>query len=282
MLTRKVVFHIQMLKKAIISLVVLAIVLLYFIWQTNDLTVSRYTYQNKKINGMPGGYKICQISDLHNKVFGKNQSRLLRHITKEQPDLIVITGDIIDDYHTDVPNALKLTNRLTTIAPVYYVTGNHEHHAKPEAYTELLEGLERGGVTVLLDEAQKIQLEGGSFYIIGLDDDSRLDKTLPRLVSELDENAFKILLVHRPELFEAYASTGVDLIFAGHAHGGQIRLPFIGGLYAPGQGFFPKYTCGLYTLGDSTMVVSRGLGNSIPGRVNNRPDLVFVTLEPGL
>jgi predicted MPP superfamily phosphohydrolase len=268
-----------MLKKTLIILAVLAIVALYFVWQSNDLTVSRYTYQNKKITGALDGYKICQISDLHNKLFGKNQRRLLRHISREQPDLIVITGDIIDDYNTNVAKALELTDRLASIAPVYYVTGNHELGAKPEAFDALLEGLERGGVTVLRDAVREISIGGESLYLIGLDDPSRLDGTLARLVSDLGGGELQILLVHRPENFELYAAAGVDLVFAGHAHGGQVRLPFVGGLYAPGQGFFPEYTCGMYTYGQATMVVSRGLGNSLPGRVNNRPDLVVVTLE---
>ena len=270
-----------MLKKTLIILAVLAVVTLYFIWQSNDLTISNYTYQNKKISGSLSGYKICQISDLHNKLFGKNQSRLIKLITREQPDLIVITGDIIDDSHTDVAKALELTDRLTAIAPVFYVTGNHEYQVDSEAFESLLEGLERGGITVLRNKTCEITLDSDSFYIIGLDDNSRLDGTLPQLISSLDAYKLKILIVHRPEYFELYAEAGVDLIFAGHAHGGQIRLPFIGGLYAPGQGFFPEYTCGLYSFGSSAMVVSRGLGNSVPGRVNNRPDLVFVTMEAG-
>lgn len=267
-----------MLKKTLIILAVLALITLYFIWQSNDLTVSRYTYQNKKITEALDGYKICQISDLHNKLFGKDQRRLLSLIEREQPDLIVITGDIIDDFHTDIANALALTDRLTSIAPVYYVTGNHELNTGVETFNALLEGLESGGVTVLRDAVREISNGGESFYLLGLDDSSRRDGTPARLVSELSDDKLQVLLVHRPENFELYAAAGVDLVFAGHAHGGQVRLPFIGGLYAPGQGFFPKYTCGMYTLGASTMVVSRGLGNSLPGRINNRPDLVVVTL----
>jgi predicted MPP superfamily phosphohydrolase len=253
-----------MLKKTLIILAVLALITLYFIWQSNDLTVSRYTYQNKKISGALDGVKICQISDLHNKLFGKDQRRLLALIEREQPDLVVITGDIIDDFHTNIAKALALTDRLTSIAPVYYVTGNHELNAGVETFDALLEGLERGGVTVLRDGVRELLIGGESFYLVGLDDASRLNGTPARLVSELSDDKLQILLVHRPENFELYAEAGVDLVFAGHAHGGQVRLPFIGGLYAPGQGFFPEYTCGPYTLCASTMIVSRGLGNSLP------------------
>ena len=273
------VFLIHKLKITLIIFAVLAVIALYFIWQNNDLTVSRYAYQNKNFGSSLDGYKICQISDLHNKLFGKNQSRLLNLIRRENPDLIVITGDIIDDSRTDVAAALVLTDGLTDIAPVYYVTGNHELSAALPAHNALMQGLSRSGVEILDNEVRVVAYGNDSFYLIGLDDDSRQDGTLAGLVSGLDENKPEILLVHRPETFESYAETGVDLVFAGHAHGGQIRLPIVGGLYAPGQGFFPKYSCGIYTYGSSTMIVSRGLGNSMPGRINNRPDLVVVTLD---
>ena len=163
---------------------------------------------------------------------------------------------------------------------MYYVTGNHEARA-PEAAQALLDGLTRAGVTVLRSEAVDLQEGGESIRLIGVDDPSfggeaNLDATLEALSSD----DFTILLAHRPEKIDEYAKWGIDLVLSGHAHGGQIRIPGIGGVYAPGQGFFPKYTSGEYAVGGTTMIVSRGLGNSVlPLRVNDRPEVVIVTLN---
>ena len=201
----------------------------------------------------------------------------------------MITGDLIDAGHTDIEIAFDFVKKAVQIAPVYFVTGNHE--ANFSHYDQFKTGLEASGVTVLEDEAIQLVHNNEMITLIGLSDPDFTIKgdmfnEVPAMVNTKlnslidDENSYTILLSHRPELFETYVCCGVDLVLCGHAHGGQFRLPFIGGLVAPNQGLFPKYDSGLYADGKTNMVVSRGLGNSIiPFRFNNRPDVVLVELN---
>ena len=200
--------------------------------------------------------------------------------------MIAITGDFVDSNRTDVEIAIQLASQLTEIAPCYYVTGNHEAWID-EQYYELEKGLIGENVVVLHDDV--IQLTKGSetIQIAGLDDpdfterdtyiqDSMVQTKISNL-SLLDE--YCILLSHRPELFEEYVSEEVDLVLSGHAHGGQFRVPFVGGIIAPDQGLFPEFDAGKYSKNHTTMIVSRGIGNSIiPVRINNRPEIVIVEL----
>lgn len=257
---------------------------LFCVWQNNDIVVTSIDYRNAKVPVEFDGYTIVQISDLHNKRFGEEQSRLLKHIEKAAPDVIFITGDLIDASHTDIDAAMELIDGAVTLAPVYYVSGNHE--ARSGVYLELKERLLQSGVTVLDNEAAVIEANNACLNLIGLADPDFTSRSYKEDMRETldalridDGLALNVLLSHRPELFELYIGSGMDLVFSGHAHGGQVRLPFIGGLVAPGQGFFPKYTAGAYEQDDTTMVVSRGLGNSIaPVRVFNRPEVVVTTL----
>ena len=204
-------------------------------------------------------------------------------IREAQPDIIAVTGDLIDERHTDMGAALDFVRESVKIAPVYYVPGNHE--ARLSDYRELKSGLEAAGAVVLEDRAELYK----EVNIIGLADPNfALSGNVPgesgamvraKLSGLVDPGRYNLLLSHRPELFEAYRDSGINLALTGHAHGGQFRLPFIGGLIAPDQGFFPRYDSGLYTEGQANMVVSRGLGNSIvPLRFNNRPEVVIVEL----
>ncbi|NCC15642.1 MAG: metallophosphoesterase [Clostridia bacterium] len=254
----------------------------FLYWQNNGLVLTQKTYTKNVPEGFDG-YKILQVSDLQNKTFGKNQARLLRKIQTATPDIIVITGDLIDRNRTDLDAAMEFVKGAVTIAPVYYVSGNHEHQSG--CFDELLEKLTDTGVIVLENGKSIIERNGDSLEIIGLGD-KRVNpyyaQVLATLLKGADKDRFKILLSHRPELFETYVENGVHLAFTGHAHGGQIRLPFIGGIFAPNQGFFPTYTSGIYEKENTAMVVSRGLGNStFPFRIFNRPELVMVTLEYG-
>lgn len=284
-----------MMKKKRITAVVLAAAVLagFCTWQNNDLTVSRSQVASGRIPAEFDGYTIVQVSDLHNKEFGDGQRRILSKIAEEDPDLIVITGDMIDSRNTDVGVALEFARQAVELAPCYYVPGNHENRL-PEAYEELKTGLRECGVTILENEAAELKLDDKSITLMGvLDPIFNVGKTdeegniledertvMEAQLENLDSlNRFTILLSHRPEMLDVYEAAGVDLVFTGHAHGGQWRLPGIGGLIAPGQGFFPEYTEGSHTEGDTTMYVSRGLGNSLmPIRIFNRPELVVVEL----
>lgn len=234
------------------------------------------------------GYKIVHISDLHNKMFGKDQKALLKKVGSVSPDIIVVTGDLIDRRKYDLHTAMVFIRGALEIAPVYYVSGNHE--AWSGDYENIKEELSSSGVEILDDRKVKIVKNEEKIEILGLSDpgfltDGHMDGAYSSLLEERlkgmsDDSAFQILLSHRPELFQIYINQNIDLIFAGHAHGGQFRLPFMGGLIAPNQGFFPKYTSGEHKEGKSTLIVSRGLGNSVvPIRLFNRPEIVVVTLE---
>ena len=262
---------------------------IWTVWGNTALMTNAVAISSSRIPAAFSGFRIAQVSDLHNAEFGKNNAELLKLLSESRPDIIVITGDLIDANHTDVGIALGFAQESVRIAPTYYVTGNHEA-ASPQ-YDTLKAGLEEAGVIVLEDEAVSLERNGETITLLGLGDPDFTVKgdmfgetsaMVSTKLKNLDdgEGGYTILLSHRPELFETYVNCGIDLVFAGHAHGGQFRLPFIGGVIAPNQGLFPKYDAGLYTDGGTNMVVSRGIGNSIiPLRFNNRPEIVLVELN---
>jgi predicted MPP superfamily phosphohydrolase len=218
-------------------------------------------------------------------MFGKDQRRLIKKIERLNPDIIVITGDLVDSRRYNLNKALKFINSAIDIAPIYYVSGNHE--ARTRMYTKVKETLEDAGVIILDNTMISIN---SNIDIIGVPDPDFLDdfffnstntsEIINILEKYCNDEKFQILLAHRPELFSLYSEYNIDLIFSGHAHGGQMRLPFIGGIFAPNQGFFPKFIEGMHVQNKSTMYVSRGLGNSIfPFRIFNKPEIVVVTLK---
>ena len=252
-------------------------------WQNNGLMLTRYTVT---LEGLPPeleGLTVVQLSDLHNKRMGEGQSTLLDKVAQAQPDLIVLTGDLVDSVNFRQEPALELARGVAALAPTYFVTGNHEMALPWAEYRALAAELEEAGVILLDDAAVQVSTPGGGTLLLaGLANSSLKDDTLERMAGEFPEGMVTLLLAHQPQYLEKYAAAGVDLVFSGHAHGGQIRLPLLGGLVAPGQGYFPKYTQGIYRLGDTEMVVSRGIGNSrFPLRLLNRPEVVAVTLTGG-
>lgn len=279
-------------KRKIISLIVVLVILstaLWTLWANTALVVSELSVPSDRLPLAFDGYRIAQISDLHNAVFGESNDTLLALLESTEPDIIVITGDLLDSRQGKPEDARTFAAAATAIAPVYFVTGNHE--AWSPAYPDLEAALIEADVTVLRNEGVMLTEQGQSIRLIGIDDpdfhssDSTDSAAAAALDAELrlllaGSTAYTLLLSHRPEHFETYIEHEIDLVFSGHAHGGQFRLPFIGGLIAPDQGFFPTYDAGLFTEGESYMIVSRGLGNSIiPLRFNNRPEIVLVMLE---
>lgn len=280
--------HILTKKKTICILSgILLILIVWTAWGNAALELNTYTISSRGLPDAFDGYRIAQVSDLHNAEFGGGNQRLLDMLREAEPDMIAITGDLIDSRKTNIAVALAFAEEAVRIAPCYYVSGNHE--ARVPEYRELKAGLEAAGVTVLDDARVEIEISGKSITIIGVNDPSFLadyltsdaavmDRKLSELSSE--DAGFTILLSHRPELFDTYAAHEMDLVLTGHAHGGQFRLPLIGGLIAPNQGLFPKYDDGLYSEGNTNIIVSRGLGNSIiPFRFNNRPEVVLIELK---
>lgn len=264
------------IKSAIVLLIVIAL-LLFCNFQNKHLETTHYTYEAEQLGVDLDGYRIVQISDLHNAKFGKNNQKLVDRIRECAPDMIVLTGDLVDSNHTNVDRAVQFVDEIVKICPVYYVTGNHEYWLDTSEYEKLMDGLASVGVIILDDQVVEISRGDAKFRLVGLDDKSLADGTLGALLS--DEKELTVVLAHEPQYFARYAGTGVDLVLSGHAHGGQFRLPFVGGIVAPDQGFFPKYTAGEYYMDGTEMIVSRGLGNSvIPVRLFNYPEIVCVEL----
>lgn len=279
-------------KKRIIVIAVVAAILLALIvwtaWGNTALQLNVYTISSDRLPEVFDGYRIAHVSDLHNAELGNDNEKLLDMLREVKPDIIAITGDIIDSRNTDIDIALRFTKAAMEIAPCYYVTGNHE--ARVSVYDELKAGLIEQGVVVLEDATTEISLDGDTITLTGVNDPSYQtdylfgdsETVMNGKLQEISdaENEFTVLLSHRPELFEIYADNNMDLVLSGHAHGGQFRLPFVGGLVAPNQGLFPKYDAGLYTEENTNMVVSRGIGNSIlPFRFNNRPEVILIELK---
>ena len=248
-----------------------------------ELGVTRYELPLPE--GLEGldGLKIAQISDVHSADI---QGKLQRALREAAPDLIVFTGDLVNREDRDLSCALSLAAMAAQIAPAYYAPGNHE--ADNPCYPELREGLEEAGITVLENESIQLWYRGARVNIIGLLDlafhpqgRTAAREELPGLIQDLSApGALNVVLSHRPSLMEEYADSGADLVFSGHAHGGQVRMPLIGPLFAPDEGALPDYTAGTYLAGETWVVVSRGLGNGTPfPRLWNAPELVVVTMR---
>ena len=256
----------------------------WVIWSNVTVELHRITVQSAGLPTAFDGARIAHVSDLHNASFGEDNQTLLQLLRQSQPDIIAITGDLLDSRRTDVETAARFVEQAVQIAPVYYVTGNHESRI-PQAFAQLEERMAAAGAQILRNQSLYWEREGQRVQLIGLDDPSFLvqeSQLEDHLHSLQNEDCYQILLSHRPELFDVYAAAGVDLSLTGHAHGGQFRLPLIGPLYSPAQGVFPKYTSGIYHRGASAMAVSRGLGNSVfPIRIGNPFELVCVTFQNG-
>lgn len=272
----------------IVLLALLAALIIWVLWGNRALVLSTYTVESKILPTSFEGFRIAHVSDLHNAQMGKGNRKLLIMLRDADPDMIAITGDMIDSRKTDIDVALQFAEEAVKIAPCYYVTGNHEARiAECDLFKASLADLD---VTVLEDEYIELEHSGQTITLIGVEDPSFqtdylfgdaasvMDDKLNKM--NLDRDSFQLLLSHRPELFQVYVDNSLDLVLSGHAHGGQFRLPLVGGLYAPNQGFFPEFDAGIYSDSNTHMIVSRGIGNSlIPVRFNNRPELVLIELK---
>ncbi len=270
-------------------LLLLAICFAQILWANTAVVLTEYTVNSENLPESFKGFKIAQISDLHNDELGKNNEKIISVLREINPDIIAVTGDLIDSYTPDTDIALGFMKQAVELAPCYYVNGNHEERVM-DSYDILRDGLEAMGVNVLENKSLTYERGKDSINVIGVSDPGfetdylfgDTEKVVRKHLENLmeDANGFTLLLSHRPELFELYCEKDADLVLTGHAHGGQFRLPFVGGLYAPNQGVFPRYDSGIFTEDSTNMIVSRGLGNSLfPFRLNNRPEVVAVTLQ---
>lgn len=301
----------------VIFLIFAAAAVFFLQWSRKSIVTTEYSLESDRIPAEFDGFCIVQVSDLQSEYFGREQKNLLEQVRREKPEVIVFTGDLADRNHTDYRASLTAVEGLAQIAPVYYVNGNHELALPQEDISQIYDLMKDAGVVLLFDETAVIEKKGAALCLTGLSEEtvyeSKLhgqvgaeagDGKVPDTVSgrkkisdadiaesvildkmkELQKTSdsnkgFSILLVHEPQFLATYARGRFDLIFAGHAHGGQIRLPFTQGLFAPGQGILPHLTAGVHTYGKTKMVISRGLGNStFPFRLFNRPEIVSVKL----
>lgn len=270
----------------IFIILILSIIFLAYAlwWGNNSLKLTRYTISNDKIPASFNEYRIIHLSDIHNKNF---KGSLSKRCSELKPDLIVISGDLVYKHEDNYQYALELVDELDKICDVYFVSGNHEQWYSH--YHLMKRELIAHHVRVLVNENIILKRNNDSINLIGMDDISFINgydygvkekAIFADILHSLNhKEQFNLVLSHRPELMDRYVKEEVDLVMCGHVHGGQIRIPFIGGIIAPNQGWFPKYDYGRYDEHKTTMIISAGLGKSaFPFRINNRPQINLITL----
>lgn len=297
-----------------IILIIILLILGINIILNNCIVTTRYIIQNNKINNDLNGYKIVQISDVHSIRNENKKEKIIEKVKKENPNIIFVTGDLVDtDYYSEqnslyqqgkIKQIEKLTldfmKELVNIADVYFIYGNHELVLLDDPVNnEFVVALNELGITILNNKLDTIQINNTTINLVGLQDPSTLykdkkyayignnkEKTkaiLDDLITNNDEfnnGNFTILLAHRPEFFDLYSSYDIDIAFTGHTHGGLIRLPIIRGVYSRAEGIFPKYSVGSYNKENTTMIINSGIGYSeIPIRIFNPPEIVVTTLS---
>jgi len=270
----------------LITVLALFLFSLFFLrWSNHSLCVESFSCPLPDLPRSFDGLTIVQLTDLHGAVFGENNEDLIRTVSDAKPDLIVITGDLLDQHQEQVqPYIASLSDALTTIAPTYFVTGNHEW-ARDDC-KEIKQQLSDAGVTVLSNAAITLSIGEESIVLAGIDDpngyaDQKTPEELAAEIYEAAEDPFWILLAHRNTHFAPqYSLLGADLVLSGHGHGGIIRLPFTDGLISTDRTLLPSYTAGFYEENGSTLFVSRGIGNSGKSfRLFNRPQVAVLTLS---
>lgn len=285
--------------KVILGIIcILILMYLYIQYNINKIEITKYIVKNKKIPKEFDGYNIVQISDLHSKLFGKDNQKLIQKIKLLSPDIVVVTGDLIDGENNNYNVALDFMEEISKLYKVYYIIGNHEQKALikkyKKEYKEYFNRLHQMNFVNLDNKKVEILKGNKSINLYGLtvpyscykylfDNKNTTNIEKDFLIEKLgyiDKKQFNILLSHNPSYFDEYEKWGADLILCGHVHGGIIRIPFIGGLLSPDRKFFPKYDLGEYINDNSTMIVSKGLGGSkILIRVNCKPEIVSIKLK---
>jgi len=251
----------------------------------NGLTIRSYTINTDKFESGKS-MRVVLIADLHSHVYGRNQNTLISKIKSQNPDIILLAGDIADD-EVPIDGTRFLLEGIQDIAPIFYVSGNHEYWSGD--IENIKHTIRSYGVTVLEYDYKEITVNDISIIVAGIDDPDWIKYEKNNAKKSMDEsfkelafkNQFKILIAHRPEQIELYKKYPFDLVVSGHTHGGQIRIPFLlNGLIAPNQGWFPKYAGGMYKHGVITHIVSRGVSfNPRLPRVFNPPEIVVIDIS---
>lgn len=281
----------KIIKILVIILFILILACLASIWVSyNWLTVTHFTVRSSKISEP---FRIVLVSDLHEHQFGRDNEKLAEKIREQSPDLIIIDGDMINGDSENADTAVELVRALKEAAPVYYSFGNHEYSYMEAGHEDLTEELEAAGAVVLNYQSIDIDVKGnpvrlGGLYEYGFEtgmqSEEENERAIPYLEEYADTDRYLIMCAHRPESFYPWDMAdqwGIDLVLSGHLHGGQVIIPGVGGLYNSLDGFFPKFDYGQYKLGDSDMVITRGLGSNpkmLP-RFNNPPEIAVVEVE---
>ena len=271
---------------------------LYIKYNVNTLEVTKYVVENKKVPKEFDGYNIVQISDLHSKLFGENNKKLIQKIKSLNPDIVVVTGDLIDGENNNYNVALDFMKEISKLYRVYYIIGNHEQKSLIKKYKDEYKdyfnklhqidfvNLDNNKVEIVKGDSN-INLYGLTVpyscykYLFDNQETTSIDiDFLEEKLGKVDREQFNILLAHTPFYFDEYEKWGADLTLCGHVHGGIVRLPLVGGLLSPDRKFFPKYDLGEYIKNKSTMIVSKCLGGSkVLIRVNCKPEIVNIKLK---
>ena len=263
-------------KKRIVIKVIVTVLILLSLGFLSPLKITKYDLHYDNLPAEFDGYRIVHISDFHCKEFGNKEAQLIKAVKKLHPDIIVLTGDIVDEDHT-VENSEYLLAGITELAPVYYITGNHEYYEGAPFY-EFIDVCNEYGVHILHNETEEIEQDGAVIRISGLDW-NKIYANMKDVLGYANSDYFNILLCHDASKFDFLSGYGYDIVFAGHVHGGLMRLPFVGGIFGSDYAFFPKYDHGVYKKNNSTMVCSSGLGDARIPRWNNPREVVFVKLH---
>lgn len=283
-------------KRIILIIVILLLAFAARIYVDNNfLEVSRYTVTSNKIPDSFDGFKILQLSDLHSNSFGDGNNKLLEKITGENPDIVVMTGDMVDSKDTDFDVFTDLAGEISKNYDTYYIVGNHEQSLGKKRRKILTDILTEFGIKVLDNEKVTITKGGDSINLYGLwfnlryykDSSNEYTKDvlfgeeqIQDILGKPDTDSYNILLTHNPLYADTYSEWGADLTLSGHIHGGIIRIPFVGGVFSPERKFFPKYDGDMHQVDDKILIVNRGLGNSnLAPRIFNRPEISVITLS---
>ena len=248
--------------------------LAYLYWQYKAIAIKHYSIPILNLPKEFEGFTILHLSDLHSKEYGEKQRDLLQLMREIDFDIIALTGDFVDKRNPQKEPLISLINGIGD-KPTFFVPGNHEWGTG----FSVKEELEDLGVEVLDNKGYKFAKGNSQIWILGVDDPYLGRDDLEGAMREVQDDSPKVLLAHAPNIFGRAIEKNIDLTLVGHTHGGQVRLPFIGAIVAPGQGLFPKYDYGLYTTGLSSMIINGGIGESVlPIRFNHRPEIVVIKL----
>lgn len=283
-------------KKIVLIICIILITIQMFMLFIIKIDVEKYTVKNEKIPEAFNNFKIVQLSDFHSKGYRNTTEKIISKIKRINPDIIVMTGDMVSYDMTGTEEFEKLVKELSEIYPIYYIDGNHEHLAEkliPGEYLYFMEFLRELGVITIKNDYVEIYKGNESINLYGVNipldwpsgvyvnklqlERDYVEKTLP----EADADKFNILLAHNPIFIKQYSKWGANLVLAGHMHGGIVRIPFTNiGLLSPERKIFPKYAAGKFKVNGSIMIVNRGIGaSSFDLRIFNNPEISVITLK---